>query len=251
MKQFAIIGLDTFGKRILEELIETGSEILIIDKDREVIEYYKDKVTSAFIADALNEEIIRKLIPDTIDAAIIDLGDAVEVSILVTNYLKKIGVKEIVAKAESNEHGEILTLVGATRVIFPNKEAAKRITPLLLSSFIFTYLPINEDFIIAEVKVPPKYVGKTLIEVNLRREHGLNVIAFRKEDSQDYSLYTPEHILQEDDVCVIAGREKDITTFAQIVIPENGKGWRNLFRRFFSRFNKPKEEKNGKKTNGG
>ena len=112
MKQFAIIGLDTFGKRILEELIETGSEILIIDKDRDVIEYYKDKVTSAFIADALNEEIIRKLIPDTIDAAIIDLGDAVEVSILVTNYLKKIGVKEIVAKAESNEHGEILTLVG-------------------------------------------------------------------------------------------------------------------------------------------
>ncbi len=245
MKQFAIIGLDSFGKRILEELIEAESEILIIDKDREVIEYYKDKVTSAYIADALNEEIIRKLIPETIDAAVVDLGNSIEVSILVTNYLKKIGVKEIVAKAESNEHGEILGLVGATRVVFPNREAAKRITPLLLSSLIFNYLPINEDFIIAEVKVPSKYIGKTLVEVNLRKEHGLNVIAFRNEESTNYSLYTPEHILQADDVCVIAGREKDITAFAQIIIPENAKGWKNVFRRFFSRF-KSKEEKNGK-----
>jgi trk system potassium uptake protein TrkA len=245
MKQFAVIGLSNFGKRILEELIETESEVLIIDKDREIIEHYKDKVTSAFIADALNEEIIRKLVPNSIDAAIIDLGDSIEVSILVTNYLKKIGIKEIVVKAESDEHGEILELVGATRVIFPNREAAKRIAPLLLSSLLFNYLPINEDFIIAEVKVPEKYIGKTLIQVNLRKEYGLNVIALRKEDNSNFSLFTPDHILQTDDVCVVAGREKDIISFADILLPKNKKGWRKIFRRFFSRF-RSKEEKNGK-----
>ena len=85
MKQFAIIGLSRFGRRLLEELLETDSEIIIVDKDREVIDLYKDKVASAYIADAINEEIIRKLIPASIDAAIVDLGDRLEASVLVTN----------------------------------------------------------------------------------------------------------------------------------------------------------------------
>jgi trk system potassium uptake protein TrkA len=108
MKQFAIIGLGFFGKRMLEELVDTGCEVLIIDKDAEVIEQYKDKVTASYIADAISEEIINRIVPSSIDAAIVDLGDNLEVSILVTNYLKKLGVRRILAKAESDQHAEIL-----------------------------------------------------------------------------------------------------------------------------------------------
>lgn len=250
MKQFVIIGIGIFGKRMLEELIDTGNEILIIDKNRDIIEFYKDKVSGAYIADALNEEIIKKLIPNSIDAAIIDLGENIEVSILATNYLKKIGIKDIIVKAESNEHGEILEIVGATRVIFPNREAAKRVAPILLSSLIFSYLPISEDFIIAEIKIPSKYIGKTLIEANMRKKHGLNVIAFRKEDSFNYTLYEPDYLLQNDDVCVVAGHEKDIITFAEVIIPSQKKGIKGFFKRFFSRFKGNEEERkyNGSST---
>ncbi len=235
MKQFAIIGLSRFGRRVLEELLDTNTEILIIDKDREVIDFYKDKVTTAYIADAINEEIIRRLVPPNIDAAIVDLGDRLEVSILVTNYLKKIGVKEIIAKAETDDHGEILELVGATRIVLPNKEAAKRIVPLLISSLVFSYLPISADFVIAEIKVPPTLVGKSLIQVDFRRKHRINVIAFRKIDVENYALFSPEYRLKEDDILLVGGSEQDIGAFGEVDSLKGTPRLTAIFKRLFSR----------------
>jgi len=91
MRQYAIIGVSKFGLYMLEELLKVDCEILVIDKKKELVESLKDKVTTAYIADAINEETIGRLVPETIDAAIIDLGDRIEVSILVTNYVKKLG----------------------------------------------------------------------------------------------------------------------------------------------------------------
>lgn len=235
MKQFAIIGLSRFGRRLLEELMETDCEIILVDKDREVIDLYKDKIASAYIADAINEEIIRKLIPATIDAAIVDLGDRIEASILVTNYLKKMGVREIIARAESKQHGEILDLVGATKVVFPNQEAARRIAPFLVSSQIFSYLPISQDLVIVEIRVPEKLYGKTLIEVDMRRKYRLNVIAYRKADGEEYHFYAPEYRLQPDDVLLVGGAEEDIGLLTEERLPLTSRGLTGLFRRFFSR----------------
>ncbi|MCD6122029.1 MAG: TrkA family potassium uptake protein [Spirochaetales bacterium] len=237
MKQFAIIGLSRFGQRILEELIDVNCEILIIDKSREIIEIYKDKVASAYVADAINEEIINKLVPQTIDAAVVDLGDKLEVSILVTNYLKKMGIKRIIAKAETDEHAEILRLVGATQIIFPNREAAKRIAPLLISSLLFSYLPISRELVIAEIKVPEELIGKTLIEANLRQKHRLNVVAFRKENESDYSYFAPDYRLEDDDIFLVAAKETDIESYTGTEVAEGGKQKiSNLFKRFFTRF---------------
>ncbi len=235
MRQFAIIGLSRFGRRLLEELLEAGAETLIIDKNRDVIELYKDKVASAYVADAINEEVIRRLVPPSLDAAVVDLGDRLEVSILVTNYLKKLGVREIIARAETDEHGEILELVGATKVVFPNREAAKRIAPFLISSQIFSFLPISQEFAIAEVRVPESFAGKSLIEVDMRRAHRLNVIAFRKIEEENYAFFAPEYRLQEDDVLLVGGREEDIAAFAQVKTLKSAGRLGGLFRRFFPR----------------
>jgi trk system potassium uptake protein TrkA len=235
MKQFAIIGLSRFGRRLLEELVDTDSEIIIIDKDPEVIELYKNKVAAAYIADVLNEEMVRKLVPANIDAAIVDLGDRLEASILVTNYLKKMGVREIIARAEGNDHGEILEIVGATRVVFPNREAAKRIAPFLISSLVFSYLPLSRELVIAEIKVPEAFYGKSLVEVDMRRQYHINVIAYRKLTGEDYFFYTPEYRLQADDVLLVGGSEEDIARFTEEKMPSVGKGFLGVFRRFFSR----------------
>jgi trk system potassium uptake protein TrkA len=238
MKQFAVIGLDNFGRSVVDELVEADCEILIVDKNEEVINLYKDKVMTALIADVFNESTIRKIIPNTIDAAVIDLGDNIQASILVTNYMKKMGIQTVIVKAESSEHAEILELVGASRIIFPNKEAAKRITPLLLSSFIFSYLPISEDFIIAEIKAPKQYVGKSLTEINLRKIFGLNVIAFRAQANQTYTNFTPEHVLHDDEIYLIGGKEEDIIQFAGESLPEKKKGIMGIFKKFLTKFNK-------------
>jgi trk system potassium uptake protein TrkA len=238
MKQFAIIGLGIFARRILDELVDTGCEILLIDKDRETVEHWKDKVTASYIADVISEEIITNLVPSTIDAAIVDLGDNIEASILSTNYLKKLGIARIVAKAESDQHAEILDLVGATDIILPNREAARRIAPLLLSSVLFSYLPISREFAIAEIMLPEKYVGKTLIEANLRQVANLNVIALRRDGAADYTYFLPDYRLQAPDLLLVAGKEDDIASFAKIELPAAKDGMPGVFDRLFSRFKK-------------
>lgn len=216
MKQFAVIGLGSFGCRVVEEMLEMDAEIIIIDKEREVIDQLKDKVSAAYIVDAVDEEVINKLIPSNIDSVIIDLGHNLEVTILVTNYLKKMGIENIVVKADSDKHGEILKIVGAQHIIYPDLEAAKRVTPLLVSDTLYNFLPISSGLVMAEIFVPKKYVGKTLVEANLRYEEGVNIVAIKKSNIGDYSFFVPDYVLNSDDILLAVGEEENIMHFTSV-----------------------------------
>ena len=234
MKQIAIIGLGAFGLRMLEELITITNEIIIIDKDAEIINKYKDRAKAAYITDAINEVALRKIIPREIDAVIVDLGGKIEVSIMTTNYLKKMGIKQIIVKAQTDEHGEVLEMVGASRVVFPDREAAKRITPMLASSLLFNFMPISTNLALAEVRANEECIGKTLLDANLRKIFGLNVVAMRKVDAEDFSFINdPSYIFTESDVLLVAGNEDNINKFSRTSIrPErkkNGSIFRSLF----------------------
>ena len=233
MKQYAVIGASTFGKQILEELILLDCEIILLDKDPELIEYFKNDVTAAYIANAINQDTVTRLIPGDIDAAVVDLGDKIEASILVTQYLSKLGVSKIIVKAETDQHGEILSLVGAHHVIFPNFEAAKRVTPLLVSDILFNYLPISGGLVMAETGVPSELAGHTLMEMEIRRSKGINVVAFRRGGTGNYQFFIPEYRLQEDDILLILGKEEDVSSFTGKDITERKRGVAGFFRQFF------------------
>ncbi len=236
MKQFAIIGLSTFGQRMLDELIGSTAEILIVDRDKEIIDLYRDQVTSSFVADVLKEETIRKIIPEDIDAVIIDLGERLETSILVVHYLNKLGVKRIIAKAETEEHGEILEIVGAHQVVFPNREAARRIAPPLVLSTVFNYMPISKGLVMAEVGVPPKQIGKSLIEADLRKNFRVNAIAVSRSAREEYEFVSPAYVFREEDVLLVVGREEDIRTFSNTAIRgADRRDFRSVMKRFFTR----------------
>jgi len=234
MKQYAVIGVSSFGKRILEELILLDCEIILIDKDPDIVEYYKNEVTAAYIANVINEEIVTRLIPADIDAVVIDLGDKIEASILVTQYLSKLGVSNVIVKAETDQHGEILSIVGADHVIFPNLEAAKRVTPLLVSDLLFNYLPISGGLVIAETGVPENLVGHTLTEIEIRKSKGINVIAFRRAGQGDYQFFKPEYRLNNEDVLLIIGQDDDVSSFTGKDFTSQKRGIGNLFRHLFS-----------------
>ena len=234
MKQFAIIGLGKFGRRMIDELADAGCELLVIDRNRDAVDAYKDRVSACYVADAISEEVVTRLVPPTLDAAILDLGSSIEAAILATKYLKKLGIARIVAKVESDEHAEILELVGATDVIRANLEAARRVAPLLLSSMLFSYLPIGKDFVIAELKVPGEYVGRSLIEANLRQTRRLNVIALRIAPEEEFTYFDPNYRLQADDVMLVAAKEEDLDSFARTESPGKA-GIPGVFSRLFSR----------------
>ncbi len=236
MKQFAIIGLGTFGLRMLEELLTITNEIIIIDKDREIIDRYKDYAKAAFISDVINEAALKRIVPPEIDAAIVDLGGKIEVSIMTTNYLKKMGIKEILVKAQTDEHGEVLEMVGATEVIYPDLEAAKRITPMLASSSLFNYLPISNNLALAEVQANEHCVGMSLLDANLRKAWKLNVVAMRKKDSDDFFFINdPAYLFTNQDILLVAGKEEDIFRFSKTINTENKSNLSTVFRRIFSR----------------
>lgn len=234
MKQFAIIGLGAFGLRMLEELLKITNEIIIIDKDSEVIEKYKDQSKAAYITDVINEMALKKIIPAEIDAVIVDLGGKVEASIMATNYLKKMGIREIIVKAQTDEHGEILKMVGATDVIFPDQEAAKRITPMLASSVLFNFMPISKNLSLAEVRIHESCVGKTLLEANLRRTYGLNVVAMKQNETEElFFINDPSYVFKATDILLVVGSEESIGRFSQAPVQEARmpliEAFRNLF----------------------
>lgn len=212
MKQAAVLGLGRFGKSVLDELLELKVDVIVVDKDREAIDAYKDASAAAVALDVLTVETLRKVLPESTDAVIIDMGDRIEASILATSYCAKLHIKTIIAKAETKQHGEILELVGATKVVFPNREAAKRITPLLLSSALLNYLPVSGNLVIAELEVPAFLAGQTLVESDIRRKYGLNLISLREKDGE-FGLLGPDSVFEEGLIGLFSGTDGDLERF--------------------------------------
>jgi trk system potassium uptake protein TrkA len=216
MRQYAFIGLGTFGSIMLERLAESTDQIIVVDKDPILIERVKDKARYAYVADAMHEEALKRILPEALDVAVVDVGGGIEASAIVTNILKKLGVAEIIVKADSEDRGEILRIVGATRVVYPDREAASQIVPMLVSPTLFSFMPISSNLVMAEVKIPETHVGQTLVEANLRQLHGINVIAIRSEDSQEYRFFSPDYRLGGDDVLLLVGRPDEVFKFSGI-----------------------------------
>lgn len=236
MKQFAMIGLGVFGRRVLEELLTHEVEVLIIDQDEEVVQEFEDRVSSAYVANGIRQDTIERIVPETVDAAIIDLGKNIEVSILVSNYLSKMGVRKIIAKAETEQHGEILSIAGATDVIYPNREAALRLVLPLVSASMLNYFPIGKNLVIAELELPEQLEGKSLVEADLRKSYSVNVIAVRSRGHDEYDFVSPVYQIEAGDVFLAAGKEEDIANMPGSA-GAGGAGHRGtgFLGRFFSR----------------
>jgi trk system potassium uptake protein TrkA len=223
MKQVAIFGLSHFGKSVLEELVRLNVEVFIMDKDRSRIDQYKDLASGSVIIDVLNVENLRKVLPESTDAVVIDMGNSIEASILAASYCAKLDIKTIIVKAETESHAEILELVGATQVVFPNKEAAKRVSPLLLSSVLLNYLPVSGKLVIAELAVPESMMGKTIMQVELRKKYGLNLISVRAE-GKEFDEFNPSHIFQKGDIGLFSGTDAALGAFTGSIVKEQKHG---------------------------
>lgn len=212
-QQFAIIGLGSFGRRTLEKLSEASDQILIVDNDKAVVEAHKDLAAKSYVANAINQEALERIVPQGLDVAVVDLGDNLEAAIMVTNTLKKLGVRKIIVRADSEERGEVLRIVGASTIVYPAKDAADKLVPMLISKNLLSFMPISPSLVLAEIKVPERYVDLSLVEANFRQSRGVNVVAIRKEDGDEYVYFNPKYRLQADDVMLCAGTEEHIGAF--------------------------------------
>lgn len=209
MKRCSIIGLGMFGFSLARALHEEGHEVLAIDRNKEIIQKMKDYCTRAVLADATDRETLVALNVQDADFAVVGLGTRLDHSVLVTLHLKELGVKEVIVKAITEDHGKILRMLGATEVVYPEKDVALKLAVSLSSPNLLDHLPIMEGYSIVELAVPDSFVGKSLKDLQLRNTYGVQVIAIRELIPERMTMSpTADFVLKPSDILVIMGSNK-------------------------------------------
>jgi len=180
MGQFAVIGLGNFAYYLGSYLYEKGHEVIALDINKSQVQKSKDVISQAVVVDATDREALESLGISQVDAAVVCIGTRMQASILATLHLKEMGIKSILAKATSEEHGRILKKVGASEIFFPEKDLAIGVASRLDNPNMLDYLPFIEGYSIVELAPPKEYVGRTLKELDLINRFGIQVIAIKE-----------------------------------------------------------------------
>jgi len=182
-KQFVVIGLGRFGKSVAQTLCKLGHDVLAIDTTESAVQAVVNEVTHAVQADARDEETLRALGVRNFDMAVVAIGNDIESNILITVMLKEMGIKKIVAKANSTLHGKVLAKIGADKIVYPEKDMGVRLAHNLVSSNIMDYIELLPNYSIVEIMAPQRFINKTLGELNLRAKYGISVLAIKKNET--------------------------------------------------------------------
>ena len=181
-KAFAVLGLGSFGMGAANELTERGAEVLVVDRNERLIEENAKRFTQAVIADLTDPEAIGQLGLGSMDAVIVDMSQDLEASIMCVMVAKEKGVHRVIAKAENKRKSDILKKVGADQIVFPEQESGTRTAFQLMFPDILRFFDLTSDLVIVEMQPREEWCGRTLLELELRKKHGINVIAFRRDD---------------------------------------------------------------------
>jgi trk system potassium uptake protein TrkA len=211
MKRAVVIGLGIFGYHIARTLFENGFEVVAIDKNKDVIQKIRDYSTKAILADGTDQDIMDEIGISQDDIAIISFGEDLAAATLITLHLKQMNVKNIIVKAPNEDHKKILEKVGATEVIIPEMDVAKKLAKGLISPNVMDYIPLSDDFMIFELAPPTSFLGKTLAELQLRNRFSIEVIAIRDVISDSVHMVPgASFVVKDGEVLVVIGKEKDI-----------------------------------------
>lgn len=208
-KDFVVFGLGKFGRSVAQTLAENECEVLAIDQNEEVVQEVADTVTHAVQADVTDGEALKALGVGNFDVAVIAIANNLQASIMSTILAKELGVPFIVAKASNDIHKRVLEKVGADKVVFPEREIGVRIANNLLSENFVDYIELSDDYSIVEISVLDEWVGRSLKELNMRVNYGINVMAIRKGEAISITP-GPDLVLQSADVLVVIGGNSDL-----------------------------------------
>lgn len=208
-RQFCVIGCGRFGETVANKLTELGYEVMVVDTNEEKIQNISNDVTYAVQADATDENSLKSIGVRNFDVVIISIGENIQSSILVTLMVKELGVKHIVAKAQNELHGKVLSKIGANRIVYPEKEMGIRIAKNLVSDNILDYIELAPDYSIMEVIALEEWLGKNLVELNMREKYGVNIMAI-KNGPEINIAFTADVEIKEGDILVVIGHNDDL-----------------------------------------
>ncbi len=186
-KTYGVFGLGRYGRAVALGLINSGAEVLAIDKNEDTVNSAAAELPFCKCADVTDPDVIRLLGIGELDTVIIAMSQSFEASVMATMLCKQAGVKTVIVKSSDEMHSEILSRVGADRVVTPETESGKRLAKNLLSSGFVDIIELSGDFSVVELEAKREWIGKSLIELDLRKKYGINVVAVRSGAEIDCS----------------------------------------------------------------
>ena len=204
-----MIGCGRFGYSGEKTLYSLGHDVLAIDQDEEKIQSISDQVTHAVEADANDENVLRSLGIRNFDVAVVSIGSDIQSSIMATLICKELGVKYVLCKAKNELQAKVLYKIGADRVVFPERDMGIRVAHNLVSQNVLEYIELDPHYSIAEIVTPSKWIGKTIGELDLRANYGINVMAVKHGMEINIS---PDALdtLKPGDILVVIGKNEQI-----------------------------------------
>lgn len=207
-KTYAVFGLGRYGTAVATELVKNGAEVLAVDTDEKLVAAVAPYVPVCKCADVTDPEVIEQLGIANIDVVIIAMASNLEASVMATMLCKEAGVPTVIAKCGDEMHRKIFSRIGADRVIFPENDSGIRLAKNLLSSGFVDVIELTQDVSMVELDVRDEWVGKSLIELNLRKKYSINVVAIRCGEAVSCVIDPEKQLEKSMTLIVIANTDK-------------------------------------------
>ena len=209
MKSILLIGLGRFGKHIALKLNALNHQVMAIDHSEERVNALLPFVTNAQIGDSTNEEFLAALGVGNYDACIVAIGDNFQNSLETTYLLKELGAKKIIARASEEIQEKFLLRNGADEVVYPEKQLAAWTAIRCSSEHILEYIELDNEYAIFEVEIPSDWSGKSILELDIRKKHGINILGVRTNGKLNMNI-TPNTVFGHGTSVLVLGQEKAV-----------------------------------------
>ncbi|KZZ83024.1 MULTISPECIES: TrkA family potassium uptake protein [Bacillaceae] len=216
-KEFAVIGLGRFGGSICRALSEEGMEVMAIDNDEDRVNEFANIASHAVVGDTTDEAVLKSLGIRNFDHVIVAIGENIQASILTTLILKDLGVKNITVKAQNDYHEKVLAKIGADKIVHPERDMGRRIAHNIISNNVLDYLELSDEHSIVEIVANKKLAGNTLINLDIRANYGINIVAIKRNKDIIVSPQAEEAI-ELNDILIVIGADSDIDRFERKVL---------------------------------
>ncbi len=213
MKSVLVIGLGRFGRHLATKMQELGNDVMIVDKDAELVELMANRFTECTIGDCTKEPVVASLGVENFDLCFVTTGDDFQSSLVTTALLVRHGAKKVISKTTQDIQEMLLKQIGAYEVVYPEREIAERVAVRYNSDNIFDFIPITEDVAIYEIKAPKSWIGDTIVGVDVRKKHSVNVIAI-KQGEKLIAAPGPGYVFKEGDHIMVMGASSDVFRLA-------------------------------------
>ncbi len=205
---YGIVGLGRFGMALATELHAAGADLIVLDRDEEKIREMRELTDNAFIVHGLDKKTLSETGIQNCDVAVVCIGEALDTSILTTLNLVSLGIPRVIAKSTSAEHGEILEKLGA-QVVYPERDMAVRLANRLEASRMLDYIQLSEKLNISKLMVGEKMIGKTVLQVNLRKNFSVNIIAVENDGALQETVF-PDYCFRKGDILYVSGSREGL-----------------------------------------